>query len=218
MEIIEIGFSPIIWLMQQILNLLWPLTGSAGTAVVLLSCLVALLTIPIRAWASKIETKVRDKKQIIDQKIAIKAVGLKGEDRFRVIEAIYEENKYHPIQSIALGLSFLVMLPFLISALFLLTGNSSLIDVPYLFIPDLSQPDGLLSGFNLLPIVMSAVTLIDAKIRFANDSGMFLRFCFIAGVLLILVYSLSSALVLYWTVSNLISMITYQATSRRNRT
>jgi len=209
MDFIEFGLSPIIWLMQQILNMLWNLTGSAGTAVVLLSCLVALISHPLRAWAARIEGHIRAKKQGIDEKIASKAAGLKGENRFRVIEALYEENKYHPIQNIALGLSFFIMLPFLLSALFLLGSSPKLVDIPYLFISDLSQPDQLLAGFNLLPCIMTGVTLIDAKIRFPNDINMFLRFCFIACVLFFLVYHLSSALVLYWTISNIISMMTY---------
>ncbi len=205
---IEFGLSPIIWVMGKSLYLFWALTGSAGTAIVFISCLVALISYPLRGWAAKIESRIRDKMQVIDEKIALHAAGLKGENRFRAVEAIYEENQYHPIQSITLGLSILVMLPFLLSALFLLANNTELIGVPYIIILDLSQPDGLIAGFNLLPCIMTGVTLIDAKIRFSDDSRMFLQFSFIAIVLFALVYYLSSALVLYWTVSNMISMLT----------
>ena len=129
---LEFVLSPIIWVMHLTLDVLWSLTGSAGTAIVLLSCLVALISYPLRGWAGKIEARISFKKSIIDKKIAVHASGLKGEDHFRVVEGIYKKELYHPIQITLLGLSFLVMLPFLLSALFLLSDNRDLVDVSYL--------------------------------------------------------------------------------------
>lgn len=209
LEALEKLHFPIIWVMDKILQLFWSLTGSAGTSIILLSCFIALVSYPLRRWASKIEARVRDKKHIVDELVSSRAKNLKGESRFRIIEEVYTENKFHPVQSIALGISFLVMLPFLLSALFLLSDNPDLVDVPYIIIPDLSKPDGLAAGLNILPLIMTTTTMLDAKIRFSKDKAMLYRFCVISIVLFILVYLLSSALILYWIVSNFISMVTY---------
>ena len=75
----------------------------------------------------------------------------------------------------------------------------------FLLIDDLSKPDGLLGPVNILPLVMSGITVVDAQLRFREDPGSARRFYVIAAVLLALTYSLASALVLYWTGSNLMS-------------
>ena len=201
-------------MMGLLFDLLREVTGSAGTSVVLLSVLVAIATYPLRVWAQGVEARARSKKQEVDKHVVIDAQGLKGEEKFRVVEKIYEKYGYHPIQGVVLGVTFFVMLPFLLAALFLFADNPSIADTPYLIIPDLSQPDHLIGGVNVLPFVMSAITVIDAKFRFASDNGAFLRFCLIALILLVLVYPFPAALVLYWTMSNLISFATYILSNR----
>ena len=189
LSILEILLSPIIWVMQRLMYWLWSLTGSEGAAVILLSVLVAFFSLPLRNWAAKIEGNVRKKKKDIDKEVTTQAAGLAGEERFRIIETIYEKNSFHPIQGVALGLSFIVMLPFLLAALFLLANEPGLIGKPYFS--------------------------IDARLRFGEDLAMIFRFGLIALVLFFLVYNLSSALVLYWTVSNVTSAITYQIKAAR---
>ena len=67
-----------------------------------------------------------------------------------------------------MGASFFVMLPVLISAILLFTGDV-LASKAFLFISDLSQPDNLLGPINILPLVMTGITIVDAKLRFADD-------------------------------------------------
>ena len=49
--------------------------------------------------------------------------------------------------------------------------------------------------------------MIDARLRFRDDKRAQHRFYFIAAVLLLLVYNLPSGLVLYWTRSNVMSLV-----------
>jgi YidC/Oxa1 family membrane protein insertase len=206
---LELILTPFILAMDLAFGALHWVTGSAGWSIILLSFATALLTQPLRAWAQVVENRVRLRKLKVDGKIAAETSGLKGEKKFRVIERIYKEDDYHPIHSIALGTPLFVMLPILLSALFLFSSNSLLEGVPFLFISDLSQPDGLFLGFNLLPVVMTGITLVDSRIRFGTDRSAFGRFLVIALVLFVLVYSFASAIVLFWTVSNLAAMLTY---------
>ena len=99
------------------------------------------------------------------------------------------------------------MLPVLISAILLFTENSLLDGKGFVFIDNLARPDGLFGPINILPFIMSAITLVDAKLRYKEDRKSQLRFLFIAVVLLVLVYSMPAGLVLYWTGSNIFSLI-----------
>ncbi len=106
-----------------------------------------------------------------------------------------------------MGASFFVMLPVLISAILLFSGEGILVGESFLFIDDLSKPDGLLGPINVLPFMMSGVTVLDARIRFKNDRKTQYRFFVIAAVMLALVYNITPGLLLYWTGSNIISLI-----------
>jgi len=208
---LEFLLSPLLFAMDLVFGALRSVTGSAGWSIALLSVFTALLTQPLRTWAQVIEKRVSLRKLAVDKQVASRTAGLKGEPKFRATECIYETHGYHPIQSIALGAPLFVMLPFLLSALILFSSNPSLKDVPFFFISDLSQPDGLLIGLNLLPIVMTGITLVDSRIRFETDASTFRRFIFIALIMFVLVYSFASGIVLYWTVSNLVAMLTFIA-------
>jgi YidC/Oxa1 family membrane protein insertase len=135
---------------------------------------------------------------------------LKGEKLFLATEKIYQKHGYHPIKSIGMGASFFVMLPVLISAIVLFTADGVLDGVGFLIIEDLSKPDALLGAINVLPIVMSAITVADARMRFKDDIKSQYRFYLIALVLLFLVYKLPAGLVIYWTGSNILSLLLFQ--------
>lgn len=204
---LELVLSPLIWLMGIVLGLYVSVFGSVGASILLLSLTFAVLALPLRKCAQEIETRVSDRIARVNMEVAKFKRGMKGEKLFLATEKIYKEHGYHPIQSIAQGASFFVMLPFLISAVFLLPDNTLLEKQSFLFIKDLSAPDGLLFSANLLPIIMTGITIFDAKARFRDDKGARYKFYGIAFVLLVLVYDMPSGLVLYWTGSNILSCV-----------
>jgi len=196
---------PIIWVMETIFEFYANLTGSVGLAILLLSITFSLLLLPIQKYGRRKEDKVREKMQEVETELAPFKKTLKGEALFDETERIYKKFGYHPIQSFALGMSFIVLLPILISAIILLGSHPILEGTPFLFVQDLSKPDGLIGPINLLPVIMTAITIIDAFIRFNTDRSSLIRFLVIAVVLFLLVYNLAAALVIYWTTNVVIS-------------
>lgn len=190
------------------------LFSSTGVSILLLSFTFALLLLPLQRIAQRTEQRISEKMKIVDTEVQDLKGELKGEKLFLATEQIYERNDYHPIQSVGMGASFFVMLPVLVSAILLFTGSEAVIDKSFLLITDLSKPDALLGPINVLPLLMSAITVIDAKLRFKDDRKSQYRFFFIASVLLIIVYNLASGLVLYWTGSNIMSLIMSRIRSR----
>ena len=214
MLVLETILSPIIWLMKLILDFYILLFSSTGVSILLLSFTFALLLLPFQRMANSKEQRISAKIKSVDAEVQALKGELKGEKLFLATEKIYERNGYHPIHSVGLGLSFFVMLPVLISAIVLFTGNGILAGKSFLIIDDLSMPDGLLGPVNVLPLIMSAITIIDAKLRFKNDKKSQYRFFIISLLLLIIVYNLASGLVLYWTGSNIMSLIASRVRSK----
>jgi membrane protein insertase Oxa1/YidC/SpoIIIJ len=194
--------------MEMILEFYILVFSSTGISILLTSFTFALLLLPLQRKAYRTEQRISEKMKIVDAEVQALKGKLKGEKLFLATEQIYERNRYHPIQSVGMGASFFVMLPVLISAILLFIGSDILAGKGFLFVEDLSKPDGLLGPVNVLPVIMSAITLIDAKLRFKDDRKSQYRFLFLAVLLLIIVYNLASGLVLYWIGSNIMSSIT----------
>lgn len=207
MRALETVLAPIVWLMESLLRYFIEIFSSTGVSILLLSFTFSLLLLPLQKMAQRTERRISDKMNRVSAELLTLKKDLKGEQRFLATEKIYKNHDYHPIQSIGLGVSFLVVLPVLISAIILFAGSEILVGKSFLFIPDLSEPDSLLGPINILPVIMSSITLIDARYRFKNDKKSQLRFLFISLVLLVIVYNLASGLVLYWTGSNIFSFL-----------
>ncbi len=193
--------------MQIVLSFYVQLVSSWGIAILLLGISFSLLLLPLQSYGRKIEKKVAAKTLVVNADIQKVDQSLKGEERFLEIEKIYTNHNYHPIQQIAMGASIFVMLPVLISAILLFSNNAELAGKSFLLIQDLSTPDQLLGPINLLPLIMFLLTFIDALLRFKNDKSSLYRFLIISILLLVLVYTLPSALVLYWIGNNLTSLL-----------
>jgi membrane protein insertase Oxa1/YidC/SpoIIIJ len=214
MYFLETVLSPIVWLMELILNFYVRLFSSTGVSILLVSFTFALLLLPFQRIAQRTEQRIGDKMKAVEAKVQVLKGELKGEKLFLATEQIYERSGYHPIHSVGLGASFFVMLPVLVSAILLFTGSESSTGKSFLLISDLSKPDALFGPVNVLPLIMSAITIIDAKLRFKDDKKSQYRFFFIAVLLLIIVYNLAAGLVLYWTGSNIMSLFMSRFQSR----
>jgi len=217
LDILTSILYPIIWIMNFVFELYVGITGSTGIAIILLAITFSLLLLPIQKYGRRKEDKVREKMRLVDIELAPYKAKFKGEALFNETERIYKKLGYHPIHSFALGMSFIVILPVLISAIILLGTHPSLVGTSFLFVPDLSRPDALLNPINLLPIVMTSITILDAFIRFKGDRSALIRFLAIALVLFALVYNLAAALVIYWTTNVIISGLISITERKKNR-
>lgn len=205
-DLLELVLSPIVWLMASILEFYISIIGSAGTSILLLSFTFSLLALPFRRKAERFERSIDAKINAVDEEVRKLKKDMKGEKLFFATEEVYKKHSFHPIQSIGRGASFFVLLPILISAIFLLSADGVLEGESFLVIHDLSKPDQLFLSFHILPLIMAAITIVDARLRFKDDKKAQYRFYGIAALLLVLVYNLPSGLILYWTGSNILSL------------
>lgn len=186
------------------------LTGDFGLSIIALSLIVRLLTTPIARMAARSEARSRAVHAAMAPELARIRSTSKGRERFEQIESLYERHGYHPIHSVKALLPLFLQIPFLLAAFFLLSDFPPLVGEPFLFIRDLSLPDGLITvgatPINLLPLLITAIALAESAIRTGGEPGSRMRFLILAVVIAVLIYPTAAAVCLYWLTSNLASL------------
>ena len=208
MNVFEQIMSPFIFVIEQILSFSYDLTANYGWSIILLSFAISLLLLPVFIYIEKSKKKddvVKKKMQpLIDE---IKRV-YKGQERYYYIKTINRQHNYSSFKALIPILSLLLQIPFFIAAYQFLEHYEPLKEVSFWFIKDLSQPDALFGVVNFLPILMTIVNLITVYFYTINGDGSERKqMLILAGVFLVLLFNLPSALVLYWTMNNVFSFL-----------
>jgi len=176
------------------------------------SLIVSFLSLPLYIMAERWQIIERDiTKRLKPTVKKIKSV-FSGDEQFMILSTFYRQNHYHPLYSLRSSIGLIVQIPFFIAAYSFLSNLGVLRGVSFLSIKDISLPDSLfhIGNFkiNILPILMTLINCIAGAIYTHNLSlrdkiqvyGM-------AALFLILLYNSPSALVLYWTLNNIFSLV-----------
>lgn len=210
MEIFWLLLWPISEAMRLFLLAAHSVTGNFGVSIILLSVAVRLLTAPIARLATKSEERSRQVHAAMAPELAEIRATSKGRERFERTEALYQRHRYHPIHSVKALLPLFLQVPFLLAAFFLLSDFAPLSGQGFLLIPDLLRPDRLVTigaySINLLPLLITAIALVESAIRTGAEPGSRVRFLILAVVIAALIYSAAAAVCLYWMTSNLLSL------------
>lgn len=181
-----------------------------GYALLMMSLVVNLLTLPIMSWAKKVENKERDKQFKVKQEVIGVKKQYKGEEAFRKIDAIYKKYHYSALLAFRADLSIFLQIPIFVAAITTLDNNPVFNNVSFWMIDNLGEPDHLFFGYNFLPFFMTAVNLISIKL-YNNDNKFFdranIKLIIIALLFLVYLYGRSSALMVYWTSNNILSTL-----------
>lgn len=181
-----------------------------------------MIALPLYAMADKWQEQERDIQKKLKSKLDnIKAV-FRGNEQHMLIRTYYRQNNYHPIYSLRSLLGLLIQIPFFIAAYHYLGHLEILSGQSYGLIKDLSRPDGIISFFgykniNILPIIMTvinicSISVYSKKLNFRETIQLY----FVAMLFLVLLYSASSALVIYWTMNNVFSFFKHLIYSSKN--
>ena len=198
--------------LRAILDAIFDITGSYGWSIIVLSLVVTLLMLPLFWIAEMIQSKERSRKlKMLPALEKLKDISNKQEKYFYT-KTIYRQHQYSPLYALSGLLGLVIQIPFFIAAYLMLMNYTPVDEMSFGPIKNLFQADGLISlsnewSINLLPFVMTFVNLISgywfAKKKDKNEQ---LQLIIIALVFLVLLYDLSSALVLFWTMNNVFSI------------
>lgn len=200
------------WFMEFFLSVSVKSGVSPFLAVVGLSVVVNLLLSPVQRSISSIQGRVWALSDRVRERSAHIRRTFSGAERQMVLSAYYREVGYSPISSALLALPTLVQIPFFIAAYEAVTRSEMFHDESFLGLFDFGSPDGLLAvgsfSVNVLPLVMTALSLVAAWLvmRGRRLSESWVSFV-LPLVFLVLLYGAPSGMVLYWTVSQVVSLV-----------
>lgn len=189
------------WIFLQMASVLGP-----GWAIVALSFICSALMAPLMKAVGGIVRRETEYQSVINPQLdAIKTHYPSDMERHLHIQRLYSRYSYSPLSAIKKVMPLFVQIPFLLLTYYMLKGTEELAGVSFLFLPDLGQQDSLIAGVNLLPLIMTAVNILTvfATPNFSHRD--WVQAIGIALLFLVLLYSAPSALLLYWTLNNVIT-------------
>ena len=197
---------PLVW----VLNLFYSWIPSFGIGIILLTVLVRLLFWPLTHKSTismRRMSEIQPKMKEIREKFKDNPQRMQQETW-----ALYRDNKVNPMASC---LPMLVQIPVFIALFTVLRSAVELRYAPFLWIADLSEPENLFptvfpfGGLNILPILMAVTMGLQSALTPSTGDKQQQRMMMIMMPIMMLVmfYSFPSALSLYWTLSQVLSIV-----------
>ena len=198
---------PIDTLMRWVLESLFMIVGDYGLAIILLSVVINMLIFPLTALSEKYKKDDKDIRDRMENDIANIKKSYTGRERYFYIKTIYKQFDYSNFSSIKASFGLLLQIPFFFAAFLFLGNYSEFNQISFGFIQDLSQPDRLLFGQNLLPILMTIINLASTYFYAKNMTNSDKHQLWgLSAIFLVFLYFEPSALLLYWTMNNVFSL------------
>lgn len=192
------------WIVSHIENL--------GFSLIILSIVINILLYPFYYLADKVEKKEKLVQEKMKPKLEEFKSIYKGYELHLYVNNVYRLNNYHPLYALRGLVSLLIQVPFFMGAYAYLSNYPEFEGVSFLFISDLSMPDGLLKlgvlSINLLPFIMTAINLWSGYIYSKNGSKQEkITIVVMALFFLVLLYNSPSSLLIYWTFNNIFNLV-----------
>lgn len=183
--------------------------GDYGIAIILITILIRLLIWPV--YAKSARTMKRMSKLTPLMKEIREKYADNPEKMNRETMELYRTYGINPLGGC---LPMFIQLPVFLAFYRMLWSAVELRHQSFLWVDDLAMPDtlfvipGLNIDFNLLPILMGVTSFIQIAITpKTGDKTQQMVFMMMPFIFLVICYNFASALALYWTVSNVFSIV-----------
>lgn len=221
-EFMEYGFAIFRPVIKPITNLnlraflaLHPLIPNYGLVIIVFSVLIKIVVFPLTHKSLEAAAKM----QQLQPRIAAMREKYPDDQQkvSREMMKLYKEEGVNPLGGC---LPMVIQMPILFSLFNVFRGAIELRQSEFMFwITDLSQPDRLyIGGFeiHLLPLLMAVSTFVQSKMTMKDPKQAFM--VYIMPVFMTWIFwSMSSGLVLYWTMFNVLTILQQQVMERVKR-
>ncbi|MBR4613233.1 MAG: membrane protein insertase YidC, partial [Kiritimatiellae bacterium] len=194
-----------------ILNGLNAVFHNYGVAIIVLTIMVRLIFWPLTRKSNESMKKmgaIQPQLKAIQEKF-------KGDPQKLQQETmrLYRENHVNPMSSC---LPMLIQIPVFIALFVVLRTATELRFAPFLWIRDLSEPENLLAGviqgvppLNILPFLMAGTMFLQSKLTpsMGDPAQQKMMMWMMPLMMFFMFYSMPSALLLYWTVSQFLAIV-----------
>ena len=199
---------PLVW----VLNFFHSFVPNYGVAIILLTILVRLVFWPL---SHKSTVGMKKMQELQPRMKEIQAEFKDNPQRLQQeMMALYRENKVNPLSSC---LPMLAQIPVFIALFNVLRSAVELRYASFLWIGDLSAPEGLgatswfpwFGGLNILPVLMAVTMGLQSALTPGTGDRQQKRMMtvFMPVMMLFMFYRFASALSLYWTLSQFVSIV-----------
>ena len=210
-------FGVLWWISEPLnwsLNKLESFLGNFGLAIIALTILMKLILWPLTAQATRSQKRM----QALQEPMSKLREKYKG-DTQKLNQEMMKFYKEEGVNPFAGCWPILVQMPIFLGMFWMLRSASELYGQEFLWINDLSEQDNIamVSGFsiNILPLLMLATQWYQMKLtpmQLGPDASESQRINakmmrMMPFIFLVFLYFFSSALVLYWTAQNLMSIL-----------
>lgn len=186
----------------------------SGPRIIVFALLLNLLLAPAYRQMEARAKAGREKLAAMNKEVARMKANFRGRERYFYIRAVHRQFGHHPIHALLSSNELLLQILVFATVFQFLSGSKLLDGHAFGQISDLGQPDGLLGGLHLLPLLMTAINVLSVT-YYVKDKGQRGQGIALALVFLVLLYASPSGLVLYWTINNLWSLVRNMAALRR---
>lgn len=212
MSIFEFLYGVIIGPLKLILEVIFAIgariTNNVGLGIVFLSAVLNILLLPLYNKADEIQRIENEKQNLMKPDVDFIKKTFKGNEQFYILQTYYRQHDYNPVYSLRSSISLLLQIPFFIAAYDFLSGLTKLNGVKFGPIANLGQPDNLLLGLNVLPILMTVINVASTIVYTKGQPlKQKLQLYIMAGLFLILLYNTPAALSFYYLLNNFFSLI-----------
>lgn len=203
---------PLTQILEFFYQFIYETTLNKGIAIIALSFIVTLCTLPLYMVAEGWQEAERKKQEALKPGIQRIKKAFKGDEQYMILNTFYRQNHYNPIFALRSSLSLLIQIPFFIAAFHFISELGTLKGYPFLFIKDFGHPDATFHigsfAINVLPIAMTLINCISGAIYSKGHAIQEkIQIYVFAAVFLLILYNEPSGLVVYWTMNNILSLV-----------
>lgn len=232
---VPLGMSfirPLSLMMLRLMRWLHDLLGAWGLAIIATTIVVRIVIYPLTHWAIKNQARTMIEQQKIRPEMEAITKKYKSDPmkRNQAVMQLYRDHNVNPLGMFRGCVPILLQMPVLLALYVVFAQSVELRGQNFLWITDLSGPDRLFdwgvslpllgSSFNVLPILMAVTNYIQMRImrmpatdelqeRIQRQMTIMMPIMFI-----FFLYTLPSGLILYWIVSNCVSILQSIMTKR----
>ncbi len=189
-----------------------------GVSIIITTIFLRLIFLPLTVKSMRSMKEVQMKMQALKPKINALKEKYKDDKQTQQTEMmkLYSSNGVNPLSSLGGCLPLLLQFPVFIALYFALLYSIDLRHTPFLWINDLSEPEHLFDilgiPFRILPLLMGVSWFFSQKLTPTTAPGsetmqlQMKMMQFMPIIFTVMFWGLPSGLILYWTVSNIISI------------
>jgi YidC/Oxa1 family membrane protein insertase len=214
--VIEFLAKPVLWM----LNYLNTIFKNYGISIIVITILIRIIFLPLTLKSMASMKKVQSKMQELKPKIDALKEKYKDDKATQNTELmkLYTSHGVNPLSSLGGCLPLLIQIPVFFALYEVLLYSIDLRHSKFLWVNDLSAPETLFDipgigiPFRILPLAMGISWFISQKMTPTTAPGseqmelQMKMMQFMPIIFTVMFWSLPSGLILYWTVSNILSI------------